>query len=98
MALIAATAPALAACLGVGLCAALIIIPGGALLQSEPEPQMRGRVMSISIALMAGAQAIGIFFAGDLAGRYGIVKIYLACAVVLWCITIAGWIRLRRLT
>jgi len=95
---VSATGPALAICIGVGLGASLIIVPSFALLQSEADPDMRGRVMSISMALLCAAQAIAVFFAGDVAARLGIVFLYYGSAILLTLIAAAGWIRLRQLT
>ena len=92
------TIPALLECGGVGLAASLILVPAFGLLQSEPEPEMRGRVNSIAIALLAAAQAVAIFFAGDIAARSGIAKVYFASGILLGLMSIAGWFRLRQLT
>jgi len=92
------TAVALAACLGVGIGSSLIVVPALALMQSEPAPEMRGRVVSISWALIATSQCIAIFFAGDVAARVGIVLLYYACAALMIVFAGMGWLRLRRLT
>ena len=93
-----ATAVALAACLAVGIGSALIVVPAFALMQSESAPEMRGRVVSISWALLAASQSIAIFFAGDIAARLGIVLLYYACAALMVVYAGMGWLRLRRLT
>jgi predicted MFS family arabinose efflux permease len=89
---------ALLECVLVGIGAALIIVPGGALLQSEPAPEMRGRVSGIWLALICAAQAIAVFFAGDIAARVGIANLYFGSAVLLTLFAGVGWLRLRQLT
>jgi MFS family permease len=89
---------ALAACLGVGIGGSLIVVPAFALLQSEAAPEMRGRVSSITWALVAASQSVAIFFAGDIAARVGIVILYYACAALMVVFAGLGWLRLRRLT
>jgi predicted MFS family arabinose efflux permease len=93
-----ATPVALAACLTVGIGSSLIIVPTFALLQSEAAPEMRGRVSSISWALVAASQSVAIFFAGDVAARVGIAVLYYACAALMVLFAAVGWLRLRRLT
>jgi MFS family permease len=93
-----ATPVALAACLTVGIGSSLIVVPTFALLQSEAAPEMRGRVSSISWALVATSQSVAIFFAGDVAARVGIVVLYYACSALMILFAAVGWLRLRRLT
>ncbi len=92
------TPVALAACFFVGLGASLIVVPAFSLMQSEAEPEMRGRVTSISWALFAASQSVAIFFAGDFAARIGIVLVYYGCAALMIVFAAAGWLRLRKLT
>ncbi len=93
-----ATPVALVACFGIGAGGAMIVVPAFALLQSEPAPEMRGRVSSISWALLAASQSVAIFFAGDIAARVGLVILYYACAALIVVFAGLGWLRLRSLT
>src|SRR5438270_8262788 len=90
------TPVALAACFVIGAGGAMIVVPAFALLQSEPAPEMRGRVSSISWALLAGSQSVAIFFAGDIAARVGLVPLYYACGALIVVFAGLGWLRLRR--
>jgi MFS family permease len=97
IALLGTRLAAMIGCAGIGLASSLIIIPAGALMQSETPADMRGRVSSSSVSLIAVSQGISILFAGDLAARFGIVPVYHGSAVVLLIVGLIGFLRLRRI-
>ena len=83
-------------CLGLGIGAALLIIPSMTLMQGQVPPELRGRVTSSAMALISLAQGIALLFAGDLSSRYGIVFVFYGSALMLLLISIVGAIRLRK--
>jgi MFS transporter, DHA3 family, macrolide efflux protein len=87
----------LAGAFGIGISVAFIMVAATALLQGETPPEMRGRVSSSSMSLIALAQGVAMVFAGGWATRYGIVNLFYASAVVLFLVTIGGVWRLRRM-
>jgi DHA3 family macrolide efflux protein-like MFS transporter len=87
----------LAGAFGIGVSVAFIMVAATALLQGETPPEMRGRVSSSSMSLMALAQGIGMVFAGGWATRFGIVNLFYASGALLLAITAAGIWRLRRM-
>jgi DHA3 family macrolide efflux protein-like MFS transporter len=88
---------ALAGAFGIGLSVAFIMVAATALLQGETPPEMRGRVSSSSMSLIALAQGVAMIFAGGWATRFGIVNLFYASAAVLFLVTIGGVLRLRRM-
>jgi MFS transporter, DHA3 family, macrolide efflux protein len=88
---------ALAGCAGIGIGVSLLIIPAMTLMQGQVPPEMRGRVSSSSLSLIALAQGIALLFAGDFASRFGIVEVFYGSAVMLFVIAVVGTLRLRRL-
>jgi MFS transporter, DHA3 family, macrolide efflux protein len=87
----------LAAAFGIGLSVAFIMVAATALLQGETPPEMRGRVSSSSMSLIALAQGVAMIFAGGWATRYGIVNLFYASAAMLFAVTIGGVWRLRQM-
>ena len=87
----------LASTFGIGVSVAFIMVAATALLQGETPPEMRGRVSSSSMSLIALAQGVAMIFAGGWATRYGIVNLFYGSAVVLFLVTIGGILRLRKM-
>jgi MFS family permease len=87
----------LAGSFGIGVSVAFIMVAATALLQGETPPEMRGRVSSSSMSLIALAQGVAMIFAGGWATRYGIVNLFYGSAVVLFLVTIGGVWRLRKM-
>jgi MFS family permease len=87
----------LAGSFGIGLSVAFIMVAATALLQGETPTEMRGRVSSSSMSLIALAQGVAMVFAGGWATRFGIVNLFYASAVLLFVVTIGGIWRLRRI-
>jgi len=88
---------ALAGCVGIGVGVSLLIIPSMTLMQGQVPAEMRGRVSSSSLSLIALAQGVALLFAGDFASRFGIVEVFYASAALLVAVAVLGTIRLRRL-
>ncbi len=87
----------MAACVAIGVATSFVIIPATALMQIETPHELRGRVSSSSVSLIAVSQGIALLFAGDIASRVGIVPVYFAAGVMLLLVGMAGYYRLRRL-
>jgi DHA3 family macrolide efflux protein-like MFS transporter len=87
----------MAACVLIGAATSFIIIPASALMQIETPHELRGRVSSSSVSLIALSQGAALLLAGDLASRMGIVPVYFASAAILLIAGAAGILRLRRL-
>jgi MFS family permease len=87
----------LAGAFGIGVSAAFIMVAATALLQGETPPEIRGRVSSSSMSLIALAQGVAMIFAGGWATRFGIVNLFYASAGILFAVTIGGVLRLRRM-
>jgi MFS family permease len=83
---------------GVGVGAALIMIPSQTLIQAETPMEMVGRVSSSVWSLMSVAQVIGLVFSGSLAQRLGIVKLFYLSAAMLVIIAVIGFFRLQART
>lgn len=88
---------ALAGCAGIGIGVSLLIIPAMTIMQGQVPAEMRGRVSSSSISLIALTQGIALLFAGDFAARFGIVAVFYGSAAMLFGIALIGTLRLRRL-
>ncbi len=82
------------AMLGIGVGAALLMIPSQTLIQAETPMEMVGRVNSSLWSLMSVAQVIGLIFSGSLAERLGIVKLFYLSAAMLAIIGAVGYFRL----
>jgi DHA3 family macrolide efflux protein-like MFS transporter len=87
----------LAGAFGIGVSVAFIMVAATALLQGDTPPEMRGRVSSSSMSLIALAQGVAMIFAGGWATRFGIVNLFYASAALLFLVTIGGVLRLRRM-
>jgi len=83
---------------GLGVGAALIMIPSQTLIQAETPVEMVGRVSSSVWSLMSVAQVVGLIFSGSLAQQLGIVKLFYLSAAMLVVIAILGFIRLQTRT
>lgn len=83
---------------GVGVGAALIMIPSQTLIQAETPMEMVGRVSSSVWSLMSVAQVIGLIFSGSLAQRFGIVNLFYLSAAMLVAIAVIGFFRLQAKT
>ncbi|MBI1788137.1 MAG: MFS transporter [Acidobacteria bacterium] len=88
----------IACCLGVGFSVAFILIPASTLMQEETPQEMRGRVSSSSMSLIALAQGVALVLAGSLAARFGIINLYLGSAAMLVLVAAVGYFQLRRAT
>jgi MFS family permease len=82
---------------GIGVSAAFIMVAATALLQGDTPPEIRGRVTSSSMSLIAMAQGVSMVFAGGWATRFGIVNLFYASAAILFLVAIGGVLRLRRM-
>jgi hypothetical protein len=87
----------LLAAFGIGVSVAFIMVAATALLQGDTPPEMRGRVTSSSMSLIALAQGAAMMFAGGWATRFGIVNLFYASAAILFVVAIGGVLRLRRM-
>jgi DHA3 family macrolide efflux protein-like MFS transporter len=81
---------------GIGISVAFIMVAASAMLQGETPIELRGRVSSSSMALIAISQGIAMVFAGGWATRYGIVNLFYASAVMLFVVALVGVWKLRR--
>ena len=79
---------------GIGVGAALIMIPSQTLIQAATPIEMVGRVSSSVWSLMSVAQVVGLVFSGSLAQRLGVVKLFYLSAAMLVVIAIFGFFRL----
>ncbi len=82
--------------LGLGFFAAFIMITAQTLIQSETPQEMLGRVSSSLMSLMALSQVLAMFFAGPVAQRFGIPKLYFGSAAMLVGIACFGAVQLRK--
>jgi MFS family permease len=80
---------------GIGISVAFIMVAATALLQGETPPEMRGRVSSSSMSLIAISQGIAMLFSGSLATRFGIVNLFYASAALLFLVALGGIWKLR---
>lgn len=80
----------LACSAGIGVSVAFIMVAATVLLQGETPTEMRGRVSSSSLALIAIAQGIAMIFAGGWATRYGITNLFYASAGMLFAVALGG--------
>ncbi len=98
IALIPNTATAVAGCVALGVGASLLTIAAMTLMQGQVPAEMRGRVSSSSMSLISLSQGVALLFAGDLASRLGIAKVFYGSAMLLFVIAIAGTLRLRKIS
>jgi MFS family permease len=82
--------------LGLGFCAAFIMITAQTLMQHETPQEMLGRVSSSMMSVMAVSQVIAMFVAGPVAERAGLHNLYYGSAVMLVAVSGVGLLQLRR--
>jgi MFS family permease len=70
----------------IGVSAAIIMMASTALLQGETPPEMRGRVSSSAMAMIAMAQTVALLFAGGWAERFGTINLFYASAAMLFSV------------
>lgn len=87
---------AVAGCLGLGVGAAMLMIAAMALMQGQVPAELRGRVSSSAMSLIAISQGIALLFAGSLAVRFGILPIFLGSAAMLLLVSLTGALWLRQ--
>ena len=82
----------------IGLSVAAILLPAQTLLQQDTPEQLMGRVGSTAMAIVFGAQIVGLLLSGLLTTFVGVRQVFLLCAVFLLLMAIAGALSLRRKT
>jgi DHA3 family macrolide efflux protein-like MFS transporter len=82
--------------LGLGFCAAFIMITSQTLMQHETPQELLGRVSSTMMSMMALSQVLSMVVAGPVAERIGLRNLYYASAVMLVIVGSAGLMQLRR--
>ena len=82
--------------LGLGFCAAFIMVPSQTLLQKETPHALLGRVISSLMSLLAMSQVLAMFVAGPVAQQLGIRKLYFGSAALLGVIGAIGYAWLRK--
>jgi DHA3 family macrolide efflux protein-like MFS transporter len=73
----------------IGVSAAIIMMASTALLQGQTPPEMRGRVSSSAMAMIAMAQTVALVFAGGWAERFGTINLFYASAAMLLAVAFA---------
>ena len=73
----------------IGVSAAIIMMASTALLQGQTPPQMRGRVNSSAMAMIAMAQTVALLSAGSWAERFGTINLFYASAAMLFAVAFA---------
>lgn len=81
--------------LGLGFCAAFVMVPAQTLLQQETPHALLGRVSSSLMSLLAMSQVLAMFVAGPVAQQLGIRNLYFGSAALLVAIGAVGYVRLR---
>ncbi len=81
----------------IGVSVAVIMVAATTLLQGETPPELRGRVSSSSMAMIAMAQTAALVFAGGWAERFGMVNLFYASAAMLFVVAVCGVWKLRRM-
>jgi len=87
----------LAGSTGIGVSVAFLMVAATALLQGETPTEMRGRVSSSSMSLIAMSQGIAMIFAGGWATRFGITNLFYASAVMLFFVALGGLGKARKI-
>ena len=82
--------------LGMGFCAAFLIVPSQALMQEETPPQMLGRVGGSLVSVMMASSVAALALAGPIAQGIGIRNLYFASAVFLVLIAVTGHYKLEK--
>src|SRR5450755_4621219 len=83
--------------LGLGFCAAFIMVPSQTLLQQETPHALLGRVSSSLMSLLAMSQVLAMFVAGPVAQQLGIRKLYFGSAAMLGIVGAMGYAWLHKL-
>jgi len=78
-----------------GFAIAFVLVPAQTMSQQETPPQMVGRVSSSFMSLIAFAQVFGLLLSGILAQLLGIRQLFLACAGLLFLLSLAGFLMIR---
>lgn len=81
---------------GIGIGAALIMIPSQTLIQQETPMELVGRVSSSVWSLLSVAQLVGLVLSGSLAQRLGIIRLFYLSAGFLVLIAVFGHFKLQR--
>jgi DHA3 family macrolide efflux protein-like MFS transporter len=81
---------------GIGVSVAFIIVAAMAMMQGQAPPEMRGRVSSSSMAMIALSQGVAMIFAGGWATRFGIINLFYASAGMLFAVAVGGTLKLRQ--
>src|ERR1022692_860870 len=82
--------------LGLGFCAAFIMVPSQTLLQQETPHASLGRVSSSLMSLLAMSQVLAMFVAGPVAQQLGIRRLYFGSAAMLGIVGAVGYAWLRK--
>src|ERR1035441_6770067 len=82
--------------LGLGFCAAFIMLPSQTLLQQETPHALLGRVSSSLMSLLAMSQGLAMFVAGPVAQQLGIRRLYFGSAAMLGIVGAVGYAWLRK--
>ena len=82
--------------LGLGFCAAFIMITSQTVMQHETPKEMLGRVSSSMMSLMAVSQVASMLVAGPIAQKAGLHNLYYASAVLLAVVATVGLVQLGR--
>src|SRR5262249_37371115 len=82
--------------LGLGYCAAFIMITSQTLMQHETPQELLGRVSSSMMSLTAVSQGLAMFVSGPVAERAGLRNLYYGSAVMLVAVAGVGLLQLRR--
>jgi DHA3 family macrolide efflux protein-like MFS transporter len=82
--------------LGLGFCAAFIMVPSQTLIQQETPHALLGRVSSSLMSLLAMSQVLAMFVAGPVAQQMGIRTLYFGSAAMLGVIGAVGYAWLRK--
>jgi MFS family permease len=87
---------AIAGMLGLGFCAAFIMITSQTLMQHETPSELLGRVSSSMMSVMAVSQVLSMLFAGPVAEIAGLRNLYYGSAALLVSVGAVGLLQLRR--
>ncbi len=97
LAAVGTTVAAAVGMIGIGVCAAFLIVPSQTLLQEETPPELLGRVSGSMVSVMFTAQIIAMSIVGPVAQQTGIRNLYFLSAVMVGMIAVAGYMRLKKM-